>query len=277
MAILDDDFQGYTIGQSMPFGSWIWNGITAPTIVAEPLGTGIPGTDRALQVGLATAETVPSYVASFSQWVAHKVSDNANPQDIFTFTNGPNLTGSSFTLLGFRIEPDSTLTATCPTSGQTLGNSGDKLTRFGTYNFFQINVTLSDVLVAGVPRVNIQCSVYVNGTPFLSFNTTTGVAVAGLTNGTAQVNRFQLIRGNYGAYTLDVLTGIPTYPHGGTPHAIAVQAVTEVDELLTSGVIDAYQAMAEVNELPDSAAINIFQCVVEVDILEASRWYIYES
>jgi hypothetical protein len=278
MAILDDDFQSYAIGATMPFGSWIWNGLSAPQIVSEPGGTGIPGTDRSLRIFQATAEFVPlSYLASFTQWVAMRVNDSTGAQSILSFANGPNALSQTFEILQLQIEPDSTLTATCPSSGQILANSGDLLFRFHTWNFFQINVQLSDVLVAGVAKVNIQCTVALNGTIVMTFNVTTSMGAAGLKNATSEVNRFQLLGGSYGAYTLDTLTAIGTYPHAGTPDAIAYQAPIEVDLLLNSGVIDAYQSAVEVDVLPDSAQVKIYQMVVEVDILALQRWNINES
>jgi hypothetical protein len=268
MAILDDDFQGYAIGTSLPFGSWIGSGF-ADSIVSEPGGTGIPGTDRAFNLFLGQAEYVnASYLSSFSQFISVKLGDSQNTQTTLGFANGPNGSGHTFTLLSLRIEPDSTITAVCTASGEILANSGDLWFRFGTYNFFQVNVILSDVLVSGVLNVNIECHVALNGVEVLSFNTTVNMAVSSLTNGTAEVNRFDLLGGTYGAYMLDTLQPIVTYPHGGTPDAQAFQAVVEVDELLDSGVLDAYQAVVEVDVLPDTAELIVYQMVIEVDVLQ---------
>jgi hypothetical protein len=139
-------------------------------------------------------------------------------------------------------------------------------------------VSLSDVLVAGVLKVHIVCEVVLNGIVIISFNTTTGLAVANLTNATAEVNQFQLFDGNHGAYTLDVLTAANTYPHAGTPKAIAFQAAIEVDVLPDSAKLRAIQSVVEIDVLPDSAKLKVYQMVIEVDVLVlTNRWYISES
>lgn len=271
MAFLDDDFQGYSIGTNLPFGSFTGAAFLAQ-IVSIPEGTGIPGTDRGLEVFLGTAEYVkPSYIASFTQFIALRLTDSANAQPFIGFTNGPNGLAQSFTLLQLRIEPDGTLTANCADSGQVIGNSGDKLVPFYSWNFLQINVTFSDVLDSGILRVRIDLEIACNGVSILAAGLTTTVAVAGLTNGTAEVNRFQLILGRYGAFTLDTLQPIITYPHAGTPSAIVFQALGEVDEIIDSGKLDIYQAIGEVDVLPDSAKLRVFQMVAEVDTIRSAR------
>jgi len=279
MAYLDDDFQGYSIGTNLPFGSWTGSGFLAQ-IVSEANGTGIPGTDRTLSLFLASANydrTTASCLASFSEFFATKLGASTSSQQLVSFINGPNGSGHSFTLLQIRIEIDGTVTALDPTSGEILGNSCDKLYRFYTYNFFQVNVTFSDVTIAGVLRVHIKCDIVMNGETVISFDSDTATGALQLANSTSEVNIFQLNSGAFGAFTLDVLTAINTYPHAGTPNLRAYQAPVEVDELLDSGVLDAIQAVTEVDVLPDSAVLVALQMVVEVDILETTRWYISES
>lgn len=270
MAYLDDDFQGYAIGTSVPFGSWTGSGFFVQ-IQAQPEGTGIPGTDRSFGVFLGTAEYVRAYLSSFSQWIAVRMEDNANAQILLQFTNGPNGFAQSFTLLQFQLEPDTTLTAICPVTGDILANSGNVLMPFGTWHFLQINVTLSDVLLAGVLSIHIDCDVALNGVQIMAISKTVAAGVAQLANSTSEVNRFQLRTGAFGAYTLDVLTALVAYPHGGTPAAIVYQTVVEVDEVLDSGKLDVYQAIAEVDVLPDSALLRVLQMVVEVDTIRRQR------
>lgn len=271
MAFLDDDFQGYSIGTNLPFGSFTGGAFLAQ-IVSIPEGTGIPGTDRGLQVFLGVAEYVHGgYLVSFSQFIAFNITDFDGAQPFLAFTNGPNLSSQSFTLFQLRVEGDSTLTAECPNSGEVLGNSGDKFMKFYTWNFLQVNVTFSDVLVMGVMVVHIDFEVALNGESILSGSKDTVVAVAQLAGGTSQVNRFQMLNGRYGAFTLDTLQPIVTYPHGGTPSAIVYQAVVEVDEVIDSGLLDVYQAVMEVDVLPDNSKLRVFQMVIEADTIRSAR------
>ncbi len=270
-AYLDDDFQGYSIGTSVPFGSWTGSG-SFVQIFSEPGGTGIPGTDRAFGIFLATAAydrglLAGAFLKTFSEFFSSKLSDSQNPQQLVSFVNGPNGLGQRFSLFQVRVEPDGTVTALCPVSGEILGNSVDQLYRFYTYNFLQINVTFSDVVVGGTAKVHILCAIALNGIQVISFSTTVNVAVAQLVNATAEANVFQLNSGSFGAYTLDVLQPIVTYPHPGSPKAIAYQSVVEVDQLLDSGVLKAHQAVTEVDILPDTATLTVFQMVIEVDVL----------
>jgi hypothetical protein len=270
MAFLDDDFQGYSIGTNLPFGSFTGSAFLAQ-IVSEPTGTGITGTDRSLQVFLGTAEYVGSYHSSFTQFIAFNIGDFDGAQPFIAFTNGPNLSAQSFTLVQLRVEGDSTLTAECAASGEIIANSGDKFMKFYTWNFLQINVTLSDVLVAGVLMVHVDIEVALNGESILTGSKTTVVAVSQLDGSTSQVKRFQLLDGRYGAFTLDTLQAIVSYPHAGTPNAIVYQAVVEVDEVIDSGKLDIYQAVVEVDVLPDNAKLRVFQMVVEADTVRSAR------
>jgi hypothetical protein len=277
-AYLDDDFQSYAIGATLPLGSWIASGaFFTPSIQSQPEGTGIPGTDRSLGVFLATAEYVHgSYLASFTEYVALYLGSSTNAQGSIAFSNGATF-GAAAGILTIQIEPDSSISLVCPSTNEILANSCDALFRFYTWNFFQINVVLTDVLVAGVAKVHIFCEVALNGNQVVACDVTTNVNAGGLTGATSAVNRFQLPGGTYGAFTLDTLAALPDYPHAGTPNAVVKQAVIEVDEVLDSGKIDVFQAVTEVDVLPDSAKVKIFQMVIEVDLLQSGRWNIYES
>jgi hypothetical protein len=277
MAYLDDDFQGYAIGATLPLGSFTGSGFI-DGIVADADGTGIPGTDRALQLFLGGAEYVRGtgpgdYLKSFTQWCAHRSAYSSNTSILFSFVNATH--GS---LLEVRKQTDSTIAVYCGVTGQLLGFSYDALAPHVKWHFYQINVTFSDVMVSGVNKVNIECEIALNGTSIISFNTTTTVSSSGLANGTAEINQVQLNNGHYGAYTLDTLQAINTYPHGGAPNAVVFQAVVEIDELPDDSEITVLQAVVEVDELPDSTQLQVFQAVVEVDILViTNRWYISES
>ena len=257
MAIVDDDFQGYSIGASAPFGDWILEGGAITNVIVS--GHAPTGMDRAFRLfgNVLIDPTIPGYLTSFTVFVA---IFKGQLGQVLAFGNGPNLTGHIFEILALKVEADSTLSVTGPLT-ETLGNSHDAWLDYNAVNFVQVNVQLSDVLVSGVKHINIDCQVALNGTQVISFNATTGAPVTDLANGTSEVNRFYLTAAEafYSAYTLDNLKSINDYPHPGTPSALAFQASVEVDIL------------------PDTAKVRILQAVVEVDLLVPDRWYVSES
>ena len=258
MAIEDDDFQGYSLGDSIPFGDWLLDpGAFTAAIEAGFAPTGM--TQSLHLFGTVVVNpAIPGYITSFSEFVAvHKTSAG----QILSFSNGPNVFSQTFTLLSIQVETDGTITALGPGGVfEVLGNSTDALFDFGAVNFIQVNMTFSDVMVLGVNHVRIDGVIVLNGTTVISIGATTGAAVTGLANGTSEINRFQLTTNgaDYSAFTLDTGKSVNDYPHPGSPSAIAFQSAIEVDAL------------------PDNAQLVVLQALVEVDLLPA-RWYIYES
>lgn len=281
MAGYDDDFQGYAIGANVPFGSWILDPTAfEATIVSDAAGTGIPGTDRFIEIFLGAVAVDPAvthYQTSFTQYSALKLLATLPfGGSNFAFANGPNGGGFTFTLLVIKVETDGTITA-YDGNGNVLKNSKDVLFRFFTWNFLQQNVTLSDDEILGVKYVKIVYQLILNGTEAISVSVTTPTPVAGLTNGTAEVNRFQLLGGKHGAYTLQGLTAAGVYPHPGSPNAVLFQSAAEVNALVDDGEVQISMAAAEVNTLPDTALLEVIQSVIEVNLEAANKWYISES
>lgn len=277
MAGYDDDFQGYSIGDTIPFGSWIDDpGAFTKSIVS---GSGPDGTDRSLQLQgvVAVNPSTTGFQTSFTEFCAIR---KTSAGQILTFSNGPNGSAHTFTLLTLQVEQDGTLTAIGP-DGPTdiLGNSHDAWFNFFVNNFLQVNLTLSDVLVSGVNMVHLAGEIALNGRSIMTFAETTLTAASTLATGTAAVNRFQLASNgaNYAAFTLQGLTAIVSYPHPGSPSAIVTQAPIEVGLLPNTGKIHITQAVAEVDLLPDVARLIVHQVVIEVDLLVEQRWYISES
>jgi hypothetical protein len=276
VAYLDDDFQGYSIGQTLPFGSFVSQGVFTAQIQSASGGTGIPGTDRAFFVFGTAAYVHSSYLTQFTQWLALRLDSEVSAGGYsYAATNGPNGANQLNVIFSLKIEIDSTISIYSG-AGALLGNSGDVLFPFRKWNFFQINATLSDVLVAGVNKVHILLELVLNGKSIISFNTTTTITSSNLKNGTAEANNFQLTGGLYGAFTLDVLTAAVNYPHPGSPKARVNQGAIEMANLPDSGKIQVHQGVVEITNLPDSGKIRINQGVIEL-IIDAPRWYISES
>lgn len=274
MAYLDDDFQSYSIGQGLPFGSWTGSALFAQIVAGGPSGT---TKCFQIQLGAATYDRGASYLSAVTEFVA---INKPNGGVILNFVNGPNGLGQLFTLLEIRIENDSTVTALCPTSGEILANSGDTLCRFGTWNFFQVNATFSDAINGGtgILSVRIHCEIALNGVALFNVTLTTTAAVAQLANGTAEVNKFGLTTNTclYDAYTLDTVQPIVSYPHPGTPSGVVHQGVIELPLEPDTSNIQVMQGAIELCQLPDSANVVDFQGVIEL-IMTRGKTYISES
>lgn len=257
MAIYDDDFQGYSIGDSVPFGSWLLDTGAITNVISAGHAPGAMTKSYRLFGQVVVDPTIPGYIASFTEFVA---VFKQQPGRILAFANGPNLTGHTFEILALRVEADSTLSVTGPLT-EVLGNSHDAWFDYNAVNFIQVNVALSDVLILGVKFISIDCQIVLNGVEVISFSTTTGAAVTDLTNGTSEVNKFQLQAAEafYSAFTLRTLTTENDYPHAGSPKARVNQASVEVDIL------------------PDSGKVRVIQAVIEVDLLVPNKWYISEA
>jgi hypothetical protein len=253
MAIYDDDFQSYTLGTGAPFGSWILD----PSAITNAIvsGSGPTGTTQSYRVlgTVAVDPTVTSFQTSFSEFFSlRKLGDGLHSGAFAAFANGPNGTGHTFTLVALQVEKDGTISVVGPDS-TVIANSIDDWFEYNVVNFIQVNVQVSDVLVLGVLMINVNVQVGLNGRQVLSINHTSNTPVAQLVHATSEVNRFQLLStdGFYGAFTLDSLQSMVSYPHLGTPQALAQQAVAEVDVL------------------PDTATLEVHQAVLEVDCLIA--------
>lgn len=253
----DDSFQSYSPGDSVPIGSWILDpGAFTNVIVA---GGGPSGTTQSLQLfgTVAVDPGVTGFQTSFTEFVA---VEKTSAGQILAFSNGPNLTGHTFTLLAIWVEQDGTLTARDP-DGNPLGNSVDVLFNFSTSNFLQVNLTLSDVTILGIKYVHLHGSVTLNGKTVITFDADTTAQVTELVNATSEINRFQFSTNgaNYAAFTLQGFTSVNDYPHPGTP----------------KGRVN--QGAIEIVELPDSGKLRIVQGAIELILDVQNRWYISES
>ena len=252
MALLDDNLQGYAVGTKAPFGPFILDPAAA---VAEIVaGNGPTGTDHALQLqgAVSVDPAITGFQSSFSEFIAVRKTGDG---EILAFSNGPNGSGHIFTLMQIRVEFDSTITALCPVSGQVLGNSGDAWFDFHAVNVLQINLTLTDVVVAGVAIVHIKGEIALNGASVISFDKDTAVPIAQLANATSEVNRFQLSTNGafYSAFTLDTLQPIVSYPH---PDALKAQRDRERDAAESADVYERWQESARRWEAAKNADIQ---------------------
>jgi hypothetical protein len=265
MAIFEDDFQAYTAGTTLPFGSWAGTG-------ASIVGSGGPYPSNGKYVNIFNGgmEYVSvSSQTSISVFFAFRVLLGTK-RNLLELRNGPNGSSQTFTLFNFQIEADGTLTAKVPLSNQFLVNSYDHIVRNGDWNFAQVNVTFSDVVIGGTTFVHIVVHVAVNGVEVLVKSADTTIGVTQLKNGTADVNRFVLTSegADYDNFTLDTLQTIVTYPHPGSPFAIVPHAVDELSILPDSAQVRIEHGVIEFARLPNSAQMRAIQGVIELLILQ---------
>lgn len=269
-AILDDDFQSYTIGDVLPLGSFTNAGAIIDTIVAG----GPSGTTKCFRLFGAAQYDHLTGISGFSQFIAVNASAASG---VVAFVNGPNSFNQFHTLVSIRIEADGTVSIVDPDG--KVKNSFDNTCPFNTWNFFQINVTLTSEfnIPLGVFTVNIDVVVALNGVSIVGFSRLSSIPTANLMGSTAAVNIFQM-NGDalFDAYTLDGLQPIVTYPHPGTPTCRINQGVIELAELPDSANVDVFQGAIELAQLPDDTQIWIHQGVIEL-LIGLGPCYISES
>lgn len=277
MAIYDDNFQSYGLGAAVPFGSWILDTNAITNVIVA--GGGPTGTTQSYRLfGDVAVDPVTSGThASFTTYVAIKKLPNTKGT-VLAFANGPNLSSHTFTLASIQVEQDATVSIVGP-DADVIANSKDQWFEYNVVNFFQVNITLTDVPVGTATFVGLQCEVGLNGRQIMSVTHTSMTPTAQLINATSEVNRFQLISSDafYSAYTLDSLQSMVTYPHPGAPKALAYQAMVEADVVPTTGKIRAIQAVAEADVVPTTAKLRVIQAVAECDVLTPVRWRTYEA
>ncbi len=256
MAIYDDDFQSYTLGTGAPFGSWILDPAATTNVIVS--GFGPTGTTKSYRLaGVAAVDpALTGFLTSFTEFVAvWKLGGGT----ILNCANGPNLSGHTFSIVTVKIENDGTISVIGPDTN-VIQNSKDAWFDFNSSNFFQVNVTLTDVTVGPTTFINIACKIALNGTKIIDFNFLTNTPVTQLVNGTSEVNRIQLNTNDafFDAYTLDSLQSIVSYPHPGTPKGIV------------------HQGVVEITQLPDTTKVWIQQGVIEL-LIGLGPCYISES
>src|SRR6476469_10028980 len=101
MAIFEDDFESYTLGQNLPFGSWTGSG---GSITAEG---SYPSGSKSLRLNGSAEYTNGTFYSSFSVFFVFRTSLGAQRQ-LLDLRNGPNAFSNTFSLFQFRIESDGT-------------------------------------------------------------------------------------------------------------------------------------------------------------------------
>lgn len=283
MAFVDDSFESYSVGATPPFGVWTSPNPVTCVITTGGMNTGVGTSSRSLQItnGSLVYDSNPSFKTSASVFMSFFADttkiQNGESIPMFKFTNGPNGFGSFFDLMTVQMENDTTIS--CYHNLDLIGNSIDAQAHLRTWNFIQINLTVSDTVVSSSTQVHIVTEIGLNGTSILSKSFDTGQAVSSLLGTTAQFNIFNLTSTllQYDNVTFDTLQAIMAHPHPGTPHARASQGVAELPILPSSALVDAFQGVAELPLLPSTAKVNAYQGVIELILSNLVRWRVYEA
>lgn len=283
MAFVDDSFESYSIGATPPFGVWTSPAPAQCVITTGGMNTGVGTSSRSLLItqGSLIYDSNPSFHTSASVFMSFFADTNkiqsGESIPIFKFTNGPSGLGSFFDLMSVQMENDTTIS--CYHNLDLIGNSIDAQAKLRTWNFMQINLTVSNTVVSSSTQVHVVTEIGLNGTSILSKAFDTGQQVSSLLGTTAQFNIFNpsstLLQ--YDNITFDTLQAIMAHPHPGTPHARASQGVAELPLLPSSAKVTAFQGVAELPLLPSTAKINAYQGVIELILLSPVRWRTYEA
>lgn len=261
MPIIDDDFEGYSVGDQLPFGQWVGSGFQNIIVNSGPY----PANSNAFKLSIGSAEfnnNYTSFYSSFSVMLAVFVDQGNNP--LFIVSNGPNISGHTFEIGRIKVETDFTLSINV--NNVTIGNSRDALCIPYTWNFIQVNFQYSDWDDSGTARMHISIHAAINGVEVINKSAFTQVAVAQFANATSEVNRFAFLTNSaiYDNITVDSLQPIVTFPHPGLPKAYVHQGVIEGVKIPDTAFIRAFQAITEGLKLPNSAKILVYQAIIEL-------------
>lgn len=260
-----DDFEGYSLGTSFPFGSWqAFSGSVSGGIVAGGYG-------QAFQIdsGIAEWADVTSYRTSFT--IYHFFKTAVGDNQLIELTHGPNAFGSFFGILLIRLEKDGTLSAIISTTNELIGNSRDHVLSFTTQNLLQINITVSDWDNLGVMQLQISCDIALNGTTIISHTLQSSLPVALFVHATAEINRFAVIGSRsqvIDLFAIDSHTSIPAFPIVGSPAARVSSGIIETLNLPDSANILIKSGINEIVKLPDSAKIHVSSGIIELLLLK---------
>ncbi len=263
MAIFEDDFEGQSVGQQLPFGSWSGFGGIVTT------GGPYPSNPNTLLIAPGQAEytdvaTFPyKPLVYFLPW-----KQLMGTGSYYRCLNGPNAFLNTFEIMQLKVETDGTVSAIL-LGGTNTFNSYDSLCKFNTFNFFQVNIELADWLDGAIERAQVKCHVALNGKEIISTTYNSPIAASQFVNGTTEVNRFALksSRALYDNFTLDNLQPIITFPHPGSPKAINASQIIEIPREPDSANVDFYNSVVELGREPDSAKIIFYQGVIELLLL----------
>lgn len=264
MAIYADDFQGYAIGASSPFGSLIQTGFFASTIVTSP--TGIYGKSKCVSIpSISTLElTTIGYVSSVSIFFGAEFPtwDNVILR----------LRSDGVELGSIRREFDGTISIYV---GSTLiANSGDKSLKLNKKNWFQVNFSWNDV--AGF--VFIDAAVAVDEELIVFGNISSSISSGSLTS--VGVNKYEFGEQYYlSELTIDTPKSIGVDPNPGSPVDRTTQALIELQQVPDSTLVRVTQGIIEIEQLPNTAKVRVTQGIIELYIakIRSQGWQIYEA
>ncbi len=258
MAIYQDYFESYVLGQGPPFGPLVQRpfGNTA-TIVSGGIDGGkcVQGDLRYDDGNFYTNITLYSAFYDASLVWGNPIFEGLGV-DTTIFAQPVNL-------VSLTTETDGTVSVRIPNfSGALIGNSGDFSLHHRRWYLSQLNLSVFNV--SGIVHVSVD--VAIDGQVIISGATgSTGISTSNLAGNLARFRFFDLLTsGLKDSFTLDTTQSIPSYARPGTPIVRVTQGVAEVSKLPSTAEVRISQGIAELPELPDFAKIRVSQGIIEL-------------
>jgi len=262
--IVHDDFEGYAIGQQLPFGGWTANGaVFIDRIVQE----GVRGS-KAFKLFGQAAWSNNALQTSFTLRLEYYTGGSALPLQLFN--------GSHY---AFEVDLNVDGSITIP----QIGGAGATSTTppnfsFPDWNSIQLNVTVT----AGATTMLVNCSAAINGESVLSGGFDTGILLTSIPGGIG-IDRFIVGSRALSPVWIDEFTidtprqAIPFESFPGSPKIRISQAVIEPVEIPDTAKVRVSQGVIEPVLIPDNAKIRISQAVIEIIMILVPGWSVHES
>lgn len=237
MAIYHDDFEGYVLGASTPFGDFTASPNQA-TIVADNY---LPAGTQALETRNGFSEVAFTNGAAFTSgtlYVGFSVQTAFNNGALVRFFNHTPFTASPHAVATLSLEQDGTFSLYQGARGLTsmpIATSGDVSLKLARWYWLQFNITLADVggFLQITYDVCLEGKTLMSGT-YLS----TTLTIVGLPSGLADFDHIALSNGvHWDEFTFDTLQAANTFPNPGAPELRGSTGLIEVVEALDSAKI----------------------------------------
>lgn len=296
MSYTDDNFESYSVGATLPFGTWTatFGNPTLVSIVSGGTEQAASGSTKAVQLvggrmcrelDSSTHEAYDSSVTIYGAFFPTQAKlIQGEPLDLVFVENGPDRTFGTYTnLCGLRIENDSTISAyhgDLSFSPLFVGNSGDHLVKLQSWNFLQFSVNLgifTDPL-SHIDFLQISVKVWLNGELVIDKSSVITPLQISLMRGPLPlpntVAKWTQVEFHSSLMLWDNITidsgstSAAGYIHIGSPVDKVYQGAAEIPIEPDSAKISVFQGVTEISELPNSTKLTIFQGVVELILLQ---------
>lgn len=265
--VFQDDFVSYSVGQSLPFGSWTGGGAIVPF--------GCPGPGALQSLRVDTTAQFNHIVQKMTLYFSLAISDTDFQGAIVALHNHDPLTPLGIPLAGLALERDFSVTLTGPNgnfldSMGVVANSMIQKKQFVQPNgchFVKMELDFTNPGTA----INVTATVQIDQTDFCNGQQDTGVLPASTFLGIRAVNIHQWVAAKFGGIFIDNVTlyddvGGPI-PNPAVPPLPNIRATQfSVEPLLqpSDENVRATQMVVEPLIQPANGNIRVTQMVLEI-------------